>query len=255
MTIDYRVVDDIDGLNRIVDLEVEIWGLEWRDAVPANIMRAITNNGGVAIGAYDADSMIGMAFAFPAFRENQPILWSHMTAVLPAYQGRGIGAAIKHTQRLWAQVHGYTQLRWTFDPIQRGNAHFNLTELGAVAVNYHVNFYGVMNDAINQGMPSDRLETRWNIQQAAADATNDFQLSTSLLTSQESHPVSSFPDTSPDNVTITIPRSIRGFSHQALLDWRFALRAAFQWAFEHDYQAHSFYDDADKGVYLLSRIR
>jgi predicted GNAT superfamily acetyltransferase len=126
-------------------------------------MHAVTHSdgGGVVIGAYDGNRMVGMSFGLPARRENQWILWSHMTGVHPDYQNRRVGFGLKQAQREWALQYGYEVIGWTFDPLQRGNANFNLNHLGAIACIYHVNLYGEMTDEINRGMPSDRLEATW----------------------------------------------------------------------------------------------
>jgi hypothetical protein len=52
---------------------------------------------------------------------------------------------------------------WTFDPLVRRNAWFNLGKLGAVGVEYLVDFYGPMTDGVNAGESSDRLFTRWDL--------------------------------------------------------------------------------------------
>jgi predicted GNAT superfamily acetyltransferase len=256
MTVQYRVVDDIDDLERMVDLEIDVWGLDVRDAVPSNIMRAMIKNGGVAVGAYDGDVMIGMALAFPSFRNAQVCLWSHMAAVLPAYQRRGIGAAIKFFQRDWARAYGYNQIRWTFDPLQRGNAHFNFNLLGIMADTYHIDAYGVMNDAINKGMPSDRLEAVWKIDR------QDFPSPLSAMT--DIPPLLAIHDGQPQPISlpdvhevlaVEIPHTIQHLSRELMFSWRLALREAFTWSFDQGYHTIAFSDLVDKGVYVLSKVR
>jgi predicted GNAT superfamily acetyltransferase len=160
---DIRVLTTPQEFNMLPDLEIAVWGLPARDVVSGNIVRAITLNGGVAHGAFDGDRMIGMSLALVGLRGKQPILWSHMAAVIPGLQGQGIGFAIKQAQRDWALVHGFEAMHWTFDPLQRGNAHFNLHLLGATSETYHVDFYGAMADAINVSAPTDRLEATWKL--------------------------------------------------------------------------------------------
>jgi predicted GNAT superfamily acetyltransferase len=50
---------------------------------------------------------------------------------------------------------------WTYDPLASRNARFNLVKLGAVALDYTVDFYGPMQDAINRGDETDRVTTVW----------------------------------------------------------------------------------------------
>jgi predicted GNAT superfamily acetyltransferase len=155
----YRVLTDIDDLKAIESVAESIWGVG--QGIPDNLMRAFALHGGLIIGAYDADLPVGVAAAFIAFEPRT--LWSHMTGVLPSHQRYGIGTGLKFAQREWALTHGYDAIHWTFDPLQRGNIHFNLDLLGARAHTYHVNFYGTMNDAITGDLPSDRLVAEWRL--------------------------------------------------------------------------------------------
>ena len=54
------------------------------------------------------------------------------------------------------------QIAWAFDPLQTGNAHFNLSRLGARAHSYIENMYGTRTDALNAGVPTDRLIVLWS---------------------------------------------------------------------------------------------
>lgn len=90
-------------------------------------------------------------------------LHSHMNAVDPAERGRGIGVALKLRQRAICLGHGVTEMRWTYDPLIRRNAHFNLVRLGAEVIAFHPDFYGEMHDAITGADHSDRFEVRWRL--------------------------------------------------------------------------------------------
>ena len=52
-------------------------------------------------------------------------------------------------------------MTWTFDPLVRRNAWFNIDVLGAQVDEYLVDFYGPIDDAINAGDASDRLLVAW----------------------------------------------------------------------------------------------
>ena len=53
-------------------------------------------------------------------------------------------------------------IAWAFDPLQAGNAHFNLARLGATAGRYVENMYGLRTDSLNAGVPTDRLIVEWD---------------------------------------------------------------------------------------------
>ena len=61
-------------------------------------------------------------------------------------------------------------MTWTFDPLVRRNAHFNLAVLGATVDEYLVDFYGPLPDAVNAGDESDRLLVVWPVGDAATAA-------------------------------------------------------------------------------------
>ena len=84
-----------------------------------------------------------------------------MTGVVPGYQSRGLGHAIKRLQRTIARAEGIERIAWAFDPLQAGNAHFNLARLRASAGRYVENMYGPRTDALNAGVPTDRLIAEW----------------------------------------------------------------------------------------------
>jgi predicted GNAT superfamily acetyltransferase len=250
----YCIIDDIDGFQQVVDLEIAVWGLDPRDSVPANIMRAITLNGGLVVGAYDQTKLVGMTLAFPAFRDGTSLLWSHMAGVDRTYQAQGIGYGLKQFQRTWAREHGYSQIGWTFDPIQRGNANFNIHKLGARAVRYHINFYGQMSDSINKGMPSDRVEAAWRVDDTPhSPETPSFTLNASLLSIDKNNQ----PALQLDNAAVTprlfiqIPKTIKTLNADQLYNWRIALREAFSTAFTLGYVAVNFIDLENAGIYLL----
>ena len=63
----------------------------------------------------------------------------------------------------WAAANGLDWIVWTFDPLVRRNAWFNLAVLGARVCEYLPSFYGTMSDAINAGDESDRLLVAWDV--------------------------------------------------------------------------------------------
>jgi predicted GNAT superfamily acetyltransferase len=97
---------------------------------------------------------------------------SHIAGVREAGLGRSVGFALKVHQRAWCLRHGARVIAWTYDPLIRRNAYFNLVKLGALPAEYLRNFYGAMDDAINAGTETDRLLVRWDLLSGlAADAS------------------------------------------------------------------------------------
>jgi predicted GNAT superfamily acetyltransferase len=78
-------------------------------------------------------------------------------------QGAGVGFGLKQHQRDWALERHIDEITWTFDPLLRRNAWFNLMKLGGEVAAYHPNFYGDMIDSINSSDESDRCLIRWRL--------------------------------------------------------------------------------------------
>jgi predicted GNAT superfamily acetyltransferase len=169
-----RALDELGELEAAIVLWDDIWergtGLT---TIRLDLLRAITAGGGYAAGAYDRASgrLLGAALGFfgpPARAE----LHSHVTGVVPEALGRSVGFALKLHQRAWALGHGARVIAWTYDPLIRRNAYFNLGKLGARAAAYRPDFYGVMADAINRGTATDRMLVHWELgSSVAADAS------------------------------------------------------------------------------------
>ncbi len=159
--ITYRVLTENADLEVASHLEAVIWGWDNQFASPTNVMRVTALKGGLVLSAFHGVDMVGMSWAFPARCDDQWVLWSHVAGVLPHYRRLGVGAGIKWAQRDWALENGYDQIRWTFDPMQSGNANFNLRVLGATTHKITANMYGVYDDTLNPGLPTDRFETVW----------------------------------------------------------------------------------------------
>ncbi len=159
------------------DEAARLFGRIWRTDSPnelldARMMRALSYAGNYVVGAFRDDRMIGAAVAFFGLDH----LHSHITGVDPATQSRGAGHAIKLHQRAWALDRRIESVHWTFDPLVRRNAYFNLHKLGARAVKYLPDFYGQMTDGINAGdATSDRLYIQWDVAspEAIAAASGD----------------------------------------------------------------------------------
>ncbi|GAB3155028.1 GNAT family N-acetyltransferase [Microbispora hainanensis] len=142
---------------RVVRLFDGIWHPEpWNPPITAELMRALSHAGGYVAGAFEGRELVGAAVAFLAAPAGQA-LHSHVTgAVRP-----GAGFALKLHQRAWALERGLSRITWTFDPLVRRNAHFNLAKLAALPEEYLPDFYGSMGDAVNAGDESDRVLVVW----------------------------------------------------------------------------------------------
>jgi predicted GNAT superfamily acetyltransferase len=161
-----RVVElhDLAGLRDAAELYRFVWQTETRAApVSPDLMRALSHAGGYVSGGYDGERLVAASLAFHT-DGTEAGLHSHISAVLPDVQGRDVGVALKLHQRAWALERGLRTISWTYDPLLRRNAWFYITKLGARAVGYLIDFYGVMDDAQNIGDESDRAVALWSLE-------------------------------------------------------------------------------------------
>jgi predicted GNAT superfamily acetyltransferase len=165
--VEMRVLPDLADLEAVVSLLHGIWQPDPNNPlVTVEMLRALAHSGNYVAGAFDDGGMVGACFAFLAAPPGAA-LHSHVAGVALKARGRGIGAALKLHQRAWAISCGLSQITWTFDPLVRRNAYFNLLKLGARPTEYLVDFYGEITDAINVGQGTDRLLLQWDITSAA----------------------------------------------------------------------------------------
>src|SRR5215216_3815585 len=149
----YRAVEEIQRI---------AWGFSDLDIVPAATLIATGHAGGMTLGAFEGDKMIGFAYGFPAFEKGRASIHSHMLAVMPEYRNAQVGFNLKLAQRDFALGKGLDEITWTYDPLQSLNAHLNFGKLGVISRRYIVNFYGEETSSpLHQGFGTDRLWVKW----------------------------------------------------------------------------------------------
>jgi predicted GNAT superfamily acetyltransferase len=149
------------------DESLRVYDLVWRadggaPPVSRDLLRALSTSGSYVAGAFDSDGMV--AASFTVFHPpDDHAMHSHIVGVAPRGQGRGVGFALKLDQRAWALARGVTTITWTFDPLVRRNAYFNVAKLAASPTRYVADFYGRMDDELNGDDASDRLLVAWDL--------------------------------------------------------------------------------------------
>ncbi len=147
-----------------VRLQRDVWGLSDLEVTSAIQLVATVHAGGLLLLAEaGARGVVGFCYAFAALRGGEAHLHSDMLAVRPDWRGRGLGLALKWAQREEALRRGLRLVTWTFDPMRAGNARLNLARLGATAGELLPDFYGTTSSNLHQGLPTDRLLARWDL--------------------------------------------------------------------------------------------
>jgi predicted GNAT superfamily acetyltransferase len=158
-------------LRELADLFSTVWGRAGEHPIGPDILRALSYSGNYVAGAREGELLVGGIVGWLGGGPPADLhLHSHILAVLPNVEARGLGFHLKQHQRDWCLARDILTVEWTFDPLVRRNAYFNLTKLGAEAARYLVNFYGAMDDRINAGEESDRILIRWELKSEKAVA-------------------------------------------------------------------------------------
>jgi predicted GNAT superfamily acetyltransferase len=234
---------EIGEMTEVAELFIEVWRTSRSEApCTPSLLRALAHSGAYVSGARAGARMVGASAGFlhPAGRAFG--LYSHITGVRDDAQARGVGFALKQHQRAWALARDLPVVTWTFDPLVRRNAFFNLVKLGAEIVEYLPDFYGRMGDAINAGDESDRCLVSWRLgsERAVAASRGDGlepDLGTlrrhgaRVLLERDSagEPVTREAEPGAGALLVQVPRDIvavRAADPDLALRWRRALRAA-----------------------------
>jgi predicted GNAT superfamily acetyltransferase len=170
-----RPLKTIEECWQVEGLQRRVWALDEVDIVPAHLLLTAAKSGGVLLGAYaprdEGEPLAGFVFGFLGTREGHygpeaPAVvklkhCSHMLGVLPEWQSKGVGYALKIAQREAVRAQALRLITWTYDPLEGRNAHLNIAKLGAVCNTYLSNLYGELRDGLNRGLPTDRFQVDW----------------------------------------------------------------------------------------------
>ena len=165
MRLTIRHLESPEEMTSVEILQKQVWSGSDIEIVPTHMLLSAVHGGGVLLGAYDGDVLVGFVFGFPGFelKADQMELQhcSHMAGVLPDYRDSGVGFLLKRAQWQMVRRQGIERITWTYDPLQSRNDKLNIAKLGAVCNTYFPNYYGELRDEINQGMPTDRFQVDW----------------------------------------------------------------------------------------------
>ena len=256
--IKFHVLDRFEEYSQVENVQEESWGFPDREIVPKRILFATSQSGGVVIGAFLDDLMIGYTWCWIAYNNQfRKFIYSHHNAVRKKYQNKNIGFLLKLEQRKWALKNGYKLIKWVFDPLQTKNCNLNLHKLGATCNTYKVNYWLELKDQLNKGVETDRFFCDWNLQSKHADnhinqIYTDYSdiISDSKKQVFETIQISDFIDIEDINmnlkesvISIEVPSNfieMKRTNKKLAIEWRLQTRAAFQNYFNLNYKVIDF---------------
>ena len=240
--ISIRPVETFAELRAVEELQKEVWGVPDLDVVPLTHLVAVQAAGGVLLGAFDRQTLVGFVYGFVAQEDGEIAHHSHMLAVKTAYRNFNLGYKLKLAQREAVLAQGINLITWTFDPLQSLNAYFNFTKLGVISDRYVINFYGEEATSFLHQTGTDRFWVKWLL-------TSDRVVQRLKATK----PVLENPS---NKLLIEIPSDINALQQQnpeRALEWRERTRREFIAAIDAGYIVRDFYREGEKGIYILGK--
>jgi predicted GNAT superfamily acetyltransferase len=196
-------IRDADGSELVAGCELlaRSLGFADRDALPPWLAQTAVECGGLALGAFRAQALVGFSVAIPAASS---ALFSCGLAVDPSCRGQGIGRTLKLAQRERALQRGCTSIRWTADPLAAPALGLYLAGLGARLVEYGTELYAAVRPS---AVPPDDVTIDWPLAGAA-------------------------PTDGAPGLSVEIPFDLRTLNGPELLDWRLRVRRSMSRALE-----------------------
>jgi predicted GNAT superfamily acetyltransferase len=130
---------------------------------PFTILISIQHNGGVLLGAYVNDELVGFVVGYLGMAGAKLYLFSQRMGVLPEYQSLGLGYRLKVAQREQMLRQGIDIIVWTYDPLEGRNATLNIEKLGGIVRSYARDIYGYVQNPLQTGLTTDRFLLEWHL--------------------------------------------------------------------------------------------
>lgn len=272
-----KLLESPEEMTAVEDLQRAVWPGSETDVVPAHMLITATHNGGLVIGAFAEEKLVGFVFGFPGIEFTpdgpRPKHCSHMMGIHPDQQDSGFGFALKRAQWQMVRKQGLDHITWTYDPLLSRNAYLNIAKLGAVCNTYRLSEYGDMRDGLNAGLPSDRFQVDWWIHTRRVETRLGKRprppLKLENFSKAELHPL--YTPLHGNSGLIQPPEHFLSFEGRLLLaeipsdfnavkeadfaiarDWRFFSREVFETAFASGYIVTDFIYENRRSFYVLS---
>lgn len=276
-----RLIESPEEMRLVEQIQREVWPGSETDVVPLHMLITAVHNGGLVLGAFIEEKIVGFVFGFPGLEETpdgpRAKHCSHMLGIHPDHRDGGIGFALKRAQWQMVRHQGLDHITWTYDPLLSRNAHLNIAKLGAVCNTYRRSEYGDMRDGLNAGLPSDRFQVDWwintpRVEQRLSKRPRPTLKLTHIArsglhplyplhyrTANLPQPPEYLPPFDERLLLTEIPADFLALKEQDFAlarDWRFFTRELFETAFEKGYIVTDFIYDKNegnpRGLYLLT---
>jgi predicted GNAT superfamily acetyltransferase len=278
-----NLIETPEEMRLVEQLQREVWPGSETDVVPLHMLITVVHNGGLVLGAFVDEKLIGFILGFPGLESTpdgpRPKHCSHMMGIHPDHRDGGIGFALKRAQWQMVRHQSLDHITWTYDPLLSRNAYLNIAKLGAVCSTYRRSEYGEMRDGLNAGLPSDRFQVDWWINTLRVESRLGkrsrptlklnhvmrsglrpfYSIHDSSLTDSLPHPPEHVPPFEERLLLAEIPGDfldLKSKDFALARDWKFFTRELFETAFAKNYIITDFIFDSSeghpRGLYLLT---
>jgi predicted GNAT superfamily acetyltransferase len=254
---------------KLVEIQRVVWKHPDLDLTPVHQFCISSFMGGLVLGAFVDGELAGFVYSFPAIFHGKFCHHSHLLAVLPQYQGYGLGKKLKWAQRREVLKLGLDLITWTYDPMQSRNANLNLHTLGAFCRHYLNDFYGETPALrLGPGIPTDRLLVEWPIKSVRVESRfrgkkndplepEDWPRVFQGFTDAEGNYLPGKPELRAGEKILLAEtlRDVRAFQSKPdiIAAWQANLRRVFEYYFKKGYAAADFVF-GEKCYYVLEKI-
>jgi predicted GNAT superfamily acetyltransferase len=161
--IEVHPIKNLSDLRRCHEIQRAVWGYSDLMVFPFTILVSMQNNGGVLLGAYVNDRLVGFVTGYLGMAGTKLYLFSQRMGVLPEYQSLGLGYRLKVAQRDQMLRQGIDIIVWTYDPLEGKNATLNIEKLGGIVRYYARDIYGHVQNPLQTGLTTDRFLLEWHL--------------------------------------------------------------------------------------------
>jgi predicted GNAT superfamily acetyltransferase len=161
--IEVRPINNLPDLRRCHQIQRATWGYSDLMIFPYTVLISAQHNGGVLLGAYVNDELVGFVFGYLGMAGAKLYLFSQRMGVLPEYQSMGLGYRLKMAQREQMLRQGIDIIVWTYDPLEGANSTLNIEKLGGIVRFYARDIYGFIQNPRQTGLTTDRFLLEWHL--------------------------------------------------------------------------------------------
>jgi predicted GNAT superfamily acetyltransferase len=170
---------------QFAELYMKTQGAPALDVWPRRQLAKLQDAGGSVLGAYVEDELAGLDVAVPGFLDSERVMISGGVDVASAYQGLGIGVALRWRQRLHALSVGCKKLILHIDPLMPRIPWFYIHKLGCVGVSYRAKYFGENTLAAQGTVDTDRLWCEWRLDSTRVRNLSENRGESNALSEQE----------------------------------------------------------------------